>query len=507
MWYKNLLKISFVIKNLILLPNYFFLLSVVKSIRVIILGNFSDYSGLSPRIALNQLFYRVQFISISKFSRNGVSNLIGGGRYNLSNWWHLPIVSLSLFANAQAVVVLWGGLGIIGSLFYIDLIHNNHLTYAFLPLLSTLFLFNVISYQNYNIFGLIFVAPLLYSLATAQTFCFAVLAIFLPFFSITITAIIAPVILVTSVSFDSYHWFLIFCVCAPFAGASLIFTSKKQLAENFSWVFTAMGISVSENKLKRSDLKKLITTRDLYLLFSYTLGIVCLWYVQSDFIFQACVFPLVHFVNRKLFKFSDDENISAVFSISFIFFLIFSDSVDYISITLAFLTLFEPSKSVERLSLVNTAALIERLQFFLGDNSKGPILLCFHDPQNTYEKLFDNQRILVEPASCACSLNNRLMIPDWWAVFNRDKLENFWIKSPSDLLRVAKDYGVREYISTSPEIDNFFDENFEFIEEFDWGSIYLSEFGQEMNLDLRLESSIIWKKYQINSSLFQKLRQ
>ena len=65
--------ISFLLKflNLLILPNYVFIKTLLRSVRVVSLGNFADYSGLTPRIALNQLFYRVQSMNMAKFSRAG----------------------------------------------------------------------------------------------------------------------------------------------------------------------------------------------------------------------------------------------------------------------------------------------------------------------------------------------------------------------------------------------------------------------------------------------------
>ena len=169
-------------------------------------------------------------------------------------------------------------------------------------------------------------------------------------------------------------------------------------------------------------------------------------------------FPLMHFLNRKVFKFSDDENISAVFTITFITLLILSEKNDINALLLACLALFEPSRNIDRLKLIDTSGMISKLQLFLGTDTSEPILLCFPNPQNNYDDCFSGQRILIEPTSYACNKNEKLMIPDWWAVFNQPNLPNFWINSKDDLIAASKSFGINEFGKSAPfkEIYKYF---------------------------------------------------
>ena len=200
-------------------------------------------------------------------------------------------------------------------------------------------------------------------------------------------------------------------------------------------------------------------------------------------------FPLIHFFNRKVFKFSDDENISAVFTITFITLLISSEKNDIYALLLACLALFEPTRNIDPLKLIDTSGFVSRLQSFLGTDTKEPILLCFPNPQNQYDDVFNGQRLLIEPTSYACNKSERLMIPDWWAVFNQPNLQNFWINSKDDLMAASKSYGINEFVSTSAQNDALFDEDFIYVGSFDWDESYFQEFDRNLSIDVRIKIS------------------
>ena len=78
-----------------------------------------------------------------------------------------------------------------------------------------------------------------------------------------------------------------------------------------------MGIRTAKFKLYRDNLGfKKLNLRDCYYIFSYSLAIFCLIYVV--FLSYFCIYIFViHIINRKLVKFSDEQNILAVYIISF----------------------------------------------------------------------------------------------------------------------------------------------------------------------------------------------
>ena len=176
------------------LPNFYYFLAIAESLKIIFKGNFSNYTGLTPLNALNNLFYIVQNLNLKKFSRKGVSSVIGGGNYKLSNWWHIPNFSHYLFTLSPVVSVLWGSLFIVIWFFYIDISVNEGILYSILPLLSTIFYTNVIRNQNYNIFGLIIISPILYFLINNDTILFVLSSILLPIISPTVFIIFSPIV-------------------------------------------------------------------------------------------------------------------------------------------------------------------------------------------------------------------------------------------------------------------------------------------------------------------------
>lgn len=478
------------------LPNFYYFLAIAESLKIIFKGNFSNYTGLTPLNALNNLFYIVQNLNLKKFSRKGVSSVIGGGNYKLSNWWHIPNFSHYLFTLSPVVSVLWGSLFIVIWFFYIDISVNEGILYSILPLLSTIFYTNVIRNQNYNIFGLIIISPILYFLINNDTILFVLSSILLPIISPTVFIIFSPIVFFYSL-FSFNFLFFFYCTLIPLIFINILYFKKDSIASEFLWMLNAMGLFKSKSKLHREQLSfKKINLGDVYYLFSYFVAIYCLNYIQSSYTYFCIYIFIIHIINRKLLKFSDDENISSVFCITFITLLIVSKSASIFSFILAFIALYNPIINLQKISPINTCNIISKLENFIGNNKK-PLLLCFSNPKNIYEKVFDGQRILVEPISYICSRNYRLLIPDWWAVFNQSNLNNFWVDNKHDLMKVIRDFNISEVISTSIKTDQFLNDSFIQTGSLNWNNIYLNEFGADLRLDLDLKNLVIWKKYKI----------
>jgi hypothetical protein len=479
------------------LPNFYYFLALLKSFKIIFKGKLSNYTGLSPLNALNQFFYIVQNINIRRFSRQGISPLIGGGKCNLNNWWHIPNFSHYTFSFAPALSVLWGSLLIIIWLLFIDFFLNGKIFYSILPLFSTLFYKNVISDMNYNIFGLLTISPILYFLTNTDTSFFMLTSVLLVIISPTVFVIFSPIVFLHSFFTGNFLYFFSYCALCPLIFINFLYCKKENILSKFSWMLNAMGLTTNKSGLKRKELNfKNISLRDCYYFFSYLAAISCLAYIESAYTYFCIYIFIAHIVNRKLFKFSDDQNISAVFCITFITLLIISKNYHIYSFFLACIPLFEPMIKIEKIRPINTYNLISKLRNFVGNNKK-PILLCFSNPKNQYNKVFSGQRILVEPISYICNKNERLLIPDWWAVFNKSNLDNFWVENKFDLMQVVKSFNISEFISTSKETDILFDKKFIKKKSFNWNEIYRYQFGSDLKSDLNLEYPVIWKKYKL----------
>jgi uncharacterized protein YutD len=114
------------------------------------------------------------------------------------------------------------------------------------------------------------------------------------------------------------------------------------------------------------------------------------------------------------------------------------------------------------------------------------------------KNIFNGQRYLVEPVSYICNKYDRLVIPDWWAVFNQSNLDNFWIDNKKDLIKAIKIYGINEFIVTSHKYEYFLDKDFVQIGIFDWSKIYKEEFNRILEEDIRCNEKVIWKKFRLN---------
>ena len=111
--------------------------------------------GFNPQNAINNLFYRTQWINLDRYGRDGRSPITGLGDYPLKNWFHLSLPASYIFANAGAVTTLTGTLvWVISHFFWLE--HAGVVWLLFIIivlLLSTTAYAMAFARQNYQILG------------------------------------------------------------------------------------------------------------------------------------------------------------------------------------------------------------------------------------------------------------------------------------------------------------------------------------------------------------------
>ena len=89
----------------------------LRASKILLWGQWSRYHGFHSYNAINNLFYRTQWLNINRYGRLAKSPIIGLGDFPLSNWWHLSSLSCYFYSNAGAVTTLLGTLFMVFSNF------------------------------------------------------------------------------------------------------------------------------------------------------------------------------------------------------------------------------------------------------------------------------------------------------------------------------------------------------------------------------------------------------
>tara|TARA_B100001093_G_C26831365_1_gene1016290 strand:+ start:1583 stop:2167 length:585 start_codon:yes stop_codon:yes gene_type:complete len=100
------------------------------------------------------------------------------------------------------------------------------------------------------------------------------------------------------------------------------------------------------------------------------------------------------------------------------------------------------------------------------------ILLIFSDPNNSYEKLFDGYRVLIELPMFVCSENDILLFPNFYAIENQNCPNPlFWGKEKKTIIKNMKFHSCKYFIliTDDEKKENLIEDDlFDNIATFDW---------------------------------------
>jgi hypothetical protein len=134
---------------------------------------------------------------------------------------------------------------------------------------------------------------------------------------------------------------------------------------------------------------------------------------------------------------------------------------------------------------VDTSAILTGIDRFITRAGRDQrILMCFDNPQNTYEKLFDGYRQLIEPIHYVANTNKIHFMPDFWGVFelNYEGAKDFWGRDIASVKKNIQSWNadfIIIYQESGTDLDDCWkEEQFEVCASIDW-----QEFHEENKLD------------------------
>ena len=411
------------------------------------LGNKGKFRVFDEHNALNTYWYDTLTYNLLKHSRFGFSNTTTYKRYPIGNWFHISLFSMYPFWKSSILTnfVCWLFLPLTFGILF-DVV--NFQWYG-IVLMATFFgsnYYNQLQVQNYNFLGwLLF--PILFWSLESKDFIYISL-IFIGLFLTSFTAFISAFgYFVCSMIFNNIpitDLLYVLLIISPFvlyriSPMIINGTIKKQ----FLSIAATIGLYKSNKSLYVRNNRK----KSTFLLGGIKIVSVLLFFL---FIPQSApylyVVLILLFINYYLGRFADHQSLDMIMLITCLYYILQEES--FISLVLYWVFISNP---IPRLNFSNAEGSLVRLKkikpysctkiegklnsfFYKVKNQK--VFIAFEDPQNNYELLFLNQRILLEASHYYATRNNAFIFPNLWSVIdegNGDE-ENFWSKEGTKII-------------------------------------------------------------------------
>lgn len=397
--------------------------------RVLIGAQRSTYSGFVPQTAFNILFYWTRALNIFKYGRKGRSPYIGLGNYPLARTFYYSLGSLYAFWIAPLVTILLGLFGwLLSHYFWADAFNLNWiLVLGGLTMISSLFYINIIQ-QNYNALGWLFFPLFIFGLVSEQ-WILAAAAIFLASFA-SITVVMMGGIISFVIAIVTLNPFPLLIMVPAVLKLSLqlipLFSESDGKGIVVS-IMKAIGMSGKEVKYKRSKKGKIdllfIYFSLLYLQFALVYYLI---YNEVNILFITGL--LIYWINKLIVRFADEQS-TYMLMMSLGFATLAMQDFQIIPLLSYFLMInpfplttnvFDP-KNIDLVPIgkpFNIRKISTIVETFFKDVQKDQkVFMCFNDPENDYEKIFDGYRRLLELPHYVANLKEFHFMPDWWGVF------------------------------------------------------------------------------------------
>ena len=398
-----------------------------------------DLKMFDEHNALNTYWYDTLTYNLIKHSRFGFSNTTTYKRYPIGNWFHISLFSMYPFWKSSVLTnfICW----IFLPLTFCVLFEVVNFQWYGIVLMATFFgsnYYNQLQVQNYNFLGwLLF--PILFWSLESKDFIYISLT-FIGLFLTSFTAFISAFgYFVCSLIFNNIpitDLLYVLLIISPFvlyriSPMIINGTIKKQ----FLSIAATIGLYKSNKSLYVRNNRKKST---------FLLGGIKIVFVLLFFLFIPQSAPYLYivlillFINYFLGRFADHQSLDMIMLITCLYYILQEES--FISLVLYWVFISNP---IPRLNFSNAEGSLVRLKkikpysctkiegklnsfFYRVKNQK--VFIAFEDPQNNYELLFLNQRILLEASHYHATKNNAFIFPNFWSVIdegNGDE-ENFW---------------------------------------------------------------------------------
>ncbi|MCP4367449.1 MAG: hypothetical protein GY797_04935, partial [Deltaproteobacteria bacterium] len=424
--------------------------------------NWGTYPHFSPLPAINSLFYWSRALNLSCFGRAGTVPYLGLGGYRLTRCFHYSLISLYAYWKAGAVAVLTGMFGWWGSHF-LWLGHDGILLWKILIivliLFSTTFYANTFARQNYNVLGWLFMPIGLYGWATGHWTLAALAWLGASFGSFTVVFQVC----LLSLGWAVQVWSIVPMFTVIPAVLKLIthfwpFWAEGAILQSFLEVSKAIGLTKHNTKyVRKSSIRGI---KLVYYSLIYGQFIATFWIINDSppiLVITACI---IFFLNLYIARFADQQSmLMLVVSVTaatmmqttahpyllLSFWLLVSPLpliigfLDYGFHVLFCVPIFQP---------FTIEPILQDMENFLAPVSKGErVLMAFDDPRNTYEKIFDGYRVILEVPLYVAACKEIHFLPDWWGVFelNYEGAPDFWGRDVEDVER-QMEYWKADYV-------------------------------------------------------------
>jgi hypothetical protein len=439
------------------------ILETLKNCHVFMNGDFEKYTGFTVCRSFNNLFYKIQALSLNKYGRDAKDPHLGlEGNYKLSNLNLTTPCSLFPFAGAPALsilnaLLLWVVMHSLW-LFSIEDAGEVGLVMALL-LFSTTFYSNAFFFQNYSSFAWA-LFPLFLFLLHQKIYIFLTLLVFLlSFLSITVTALCLYTLTVSALIYNDplLLWGIL---PASFKLVSHLFhlNSTKETQKDDNNVLKLIGFFQSKALYKRKAAKS-ISLEEFSLLLQYGFFIILFKWNMGELPALFCMSLLLAISNQKLVRFLDTQSLYMLLA-SVGTYEVLRD-FEYNTLTFALIMLLnnphaylvgipcEGLFGIPKIAKPIDITLYEKkVTEFLNIPSKSKIFIAFADPKGVYENLFQKQIVQRELVGYIAYIKEILCIPDWYGVISTNSPNSIkiWADTYDEALSKAKEFGCNYFI-------------------------------------------------------------
>jgi hypothetical protein len=456
--------------------------------RVLLYGQWSRYSGFSPRNSLNSFFYKTQWLNINRYGRRGRSPVVGLGDHPLSRWFHLTLWSSFVYANAGAVTILCGTIAwAIGHLVWASVT-----PWYWVVLICGTVLFSSTGFamafvlQNYNILGWMWL-PIVFYGALADNLPLATLALLAgSFASITMVVSTSSLLFVLAVVTARFELLLVLIPAAIKLSTHLLpMLLDGGVKDGLINVAKVLGFTDKEVRYKRTNRR--FGFANSYFTVLYGIGCLLLWLSMKYFPILPVSALGLFIINQRFMRFMDEQSCYILFLSSFAATVVLSSGSWYgysafVLVSNPFplylnISSLKKVKSLVRLPSLkpfNHSSLINALEEFLSPvPPQNRILMTFDNPGDNYWAIFDGYRILLEPALYVAAKKEIHLFPDWYSVTetNYQGSPALWGREREYVLQNMVQWKARYalvYEDSGSTLDPVLQQYFDLLATFDW---------------------------------------
>ena len=447
--------------------------------RILLQGKLDQYHRFSGIPSINCFYYWTQAFNLKTFGKNGVSNLIGLGNYNLTNFFHVPRFGNFLFWKFSIIVTIVSFLGF--SLSHVLWSLNN---YGYYPIYVTLIiLFSVLLYScidrvNYNSLGWFLFPCFVWAIGSDSYLVISALSGIIGFFSITVGVfafILSLVYFISSLDFIFLYTLLPLVLVTLYRMyPSFKCISVKKKDSSFINVLKLIGVFTNQVKYKR---QKRISILGIYFTTWFSLYLLIALY-QSNWKFNEYLTLLSIFISllflgeSAIFRFADSHSyLISTWSVTAAYTIIAEDPV----ILCSFLIVSNPIpifglfctkklpilKVPERRPIFVGNAISKVREFLNGINSGEKVLFQFDNPNGSYNKIFDGYRNFYELLLYCGNTQGLHIFPDWYFIQETNTPDGLevWGRKVSDVFssreKIPFSYFIAYETQTNPLPDEF----------------------------------------------------